>query len=148
MTNFKPDYASRSATMKTYNETLGQQVYDQIVYHPETWNQKSWGIGIGADCGTVACVAGWAVHLTGWKSISPSFRSGEVTKGYLASTVEVAGQYELGLSMNQAEYLFNSVRTRDQIEEFLLKPEVRAEFLHYDNGEDLEFLDQDENECE
>lgn len=34
-----------------------------IIKHPETWRQSSWI----SDCGTFACVAGWAAQLGGMK---------------------------------------------------------------------------------
>lgn len=47
-----------------------QQVLDQILNHPETWNQKSWH----TECGTQHCIAGWAQILGGYdiKEGSPS----------------------------------------------------------------------------
>lgn len=45
------------------NAELAYRVLDHIDAHPEQWRQ---GIYIGeAECGTVACFAGWAVLLSG-----------------------------------------------------------------------------------
>lgn len=47
----------------TPNAELAYRVLDHIDSHPEQWNQ---GLYIGkAECGTVACFAGWAVLLSG-----------------------------------------------------------------------------------
>lgn len=47
----------------TPNAALAYRVLDHIDAHPEQWNQ---GLYIGkAECGTVACFAGWACLLSG-----------------------------------------------------------------------------------
>lgn len=49
--------------MNAPNAELAYQVLDHIDAHPEQWDQ---GLYIGkAECGTVACFAGWAVLLSG-----------------------------------------------------------------------------------
>lgn len=49
--------------MTAPNAELAYRVVDHIDAHPELWNQ---GVYIGkAECGTVACFAGWAVLLAG-----------------------------------------------------------------------------------
>lgn len=56
--------------MTTPNAELAYKVLDHIDAHPELWRQD---IYIGkAECGTVACFAGWACILSGEK---PKFRS-------------------------------------------------------------------------
>lgn len=47
----------------TPNADLAYRVLDHIDEHPEQWDQGRW---IGkAECGTVACFAGWACLLSG-----------------------------------------------------------------------------------
>lgn len=49
--------------MTTPNAALAYQVLDHLDAHPQQWNQSRW---IGkAECGTVACFAGWACLLRG-----------------------------------------------------------------------------------
>ena len=45
------------------NWPLAWRVVEHIINHPETHNQ---GLYV-TPCGTAACVAGWAVALSGWK---------------------------------------------------------------------------------
>ena len=117
--------------MTTFNEDLGHEILDQIKDDPESWQQMSWGVHIGSDCGTVACVAGWAAHFTGWTSSDNRFMRNVVTKGDRQFSVRVVAQEELGLTDGQTLYLFDGVRDLEDIEEFLLKPEVRAEHEDY-----------------
>lgn len=49
--------------MTAPNAALAWAVLDHIDAHPEQWEQGRW---IGkAECGTVACFAGWTVLLSG-----------------------------------------------------------------------------------
>jgi hypothetical protein len=49
------------------NAELAWRVLDHIDVHPEQWNQ---GLYIGkAECGTVACFAGWTVLLSGARPV-------------------------------------------------------------------------------
>lgn len=111
---------------RVFNEELGQKILDQITAHPESWEQASWGRWIGSDCGTIACVAGWAVHFTGWKSNREIPQAHVVSKGDRVTSVQYAAQDELGLTDRQSEYLFGGGRDLGEIEEFLLKPEARV----------------------
>lgn len=52
-------------TAPTPNAALAYQVLDHIDAHPDLWRQCQW-IG-DAECGTVACFAGWACLLSGEK---------------------------------------------------------------------------------
>jgi len=45
------------------NAELAYRVLDHIDAHPEQWRQSQW-VGV-ADCGTIACFAGWTVLLSG-----------------------------------------------------------------------------------
>lgn len=58
--------------MTTPNAELAYKVLDHIDAHPEQWNQ---GVYIGkAECGTVACFAGWACLLSGEEPRFPDDR--------------------------------------------------------------------------
>ena len=43
----------------TLNKDLLERVAQQIEAHPETFDMQDW------DCGTTACIAGWAARLSG-----------------------------------------------------------------------------------
>lgn len=47
------------------NAELAWRVIDHIDAHPELWQQGQWIAN--AECGTVACFAGWACLLSGEK---------------------------------------------------------------------------------
>lgn len=40
------------------NIPLLRQIQAQIIQHPDTFEMRDW------DCGTAACIAGWAIRLT------------------------------------------------------------------------------------
>lgn len=64
-------------TAPTPNATLAYRVLDHIDAHPDQWNQ---GLYIGpADCGTVACFAGWTCLLSGEKAAYIDGRTGYST---------------------------------------------------------------------
>jgi len=46
------------------NEELFRAVADQIEQHPESYNQRS----IVGNCGTTACIAGWALAIAHFDS--------------------------------------------------------------------------------
>jgi len=58
-------------TEKIYNLTISQargkelaaEIVNVIKSNPDGHDQQSWGEG--TDCGTTACIAGWAAFLTG-----------------------------------------------------------------------------------
>jgi hypothetical protein len=56
-------------TPDTFNVELAEKVLDQITKHPETHDQRYY-TGYDVDCGTSACVAGWAVLLDHRTTIS------------------------------------------------------------------------------
>jgi len=83
-------------------------VADLIEAHPERWDQELWTgekkagpldeVGRGGDCGTTACVAGWAVRLTPTGTIPPETEA----------EWEEAGRDALGLSDDLAWVLFDA----------------------------------------
>jgi hypothetical protein len=115
-------------TAPTPNAELAYRVLDQIDAHPESWDQSTWWIA--RDCGTTACFAGWAVHLsggqitkktvTGWDLISTVVADG--LPGLNGEHVSYAAACLLGLGLEEefkeeAEglELFNGHNTRDDL---------------------------------
>lgn len=101
------------------NLELLNRVHKQIETQPDTWNQALWIQQ--ADCGTTACVAGWASLLSGWEPANqhPAFGVDMVEKQARRLHVQEAAWGELGLNEEQAAYLFNEYRTRKQIDRFV-----------------------------
>lgn len=108
-------------------------VRDQIRDHPETHDQGNWWhkaqytpIQPG-DCGTRACVAGWAVHFAHPKAMFFNWQSyvtlpdddSRVKSGFPRARRRVAiddlGREALGLTKTQAAYLFDGIRTYEDV---------------------------------
>lgn len=108
------------------NTDLLRRTLTQIEAHPETWDQKNWGIE--TDCGTAYCFAGWAVVLSDlpldWDLEEDEFENQRVVAnrtsedaplGFrLRSIFHVAKQL-LDLSMPQAEHLFHADNSLDEL---------------------------------
>jgi hypothetical protein len=103
----------------TPNAALAYQVIDHIDAHPEQWHQGTW---VGqADCGTIACFAGWAVLLSGYQvdedgdvSVSPS---GSATDLY-GEHVQEAADVLLGIGKREVEAygdLYDGLLTRYEL---------------------------------
>jgi hypothetical protein len=86
--------------LTTPNSELAYQVLDHIDAHPELWRQD---VYIGkAECGTVACFAGWACLLSGDK---PKFW------GQDWATVELVSA---GMVADRAQELLRADRHADE----------------------------------
>jgi hypothetical protein len=88
---------AKKPTKKTFprgNELL-RQVVNQIIKHPETWDQSNW------HCGSSHCVGGWAQVMGGRE---PD-----------AARVFEDARKLLGLSEGQASWLFYGGRTFEEI---------------------------------
>jgi hypothetical protein len=88
--------------MKTKNEPLrGEKLLkaavNQILAHPETWEQTLWH----SSCGTKHCIAGWCQILSG-KPAVPDLAKEEARAA-------------LGISPFEADYLFHGYRTLGEI---------------------------------
>lgn len=91
---------------------LAQKILDQITAHPETHAQDSWRSENGA-CGTMYCIAGWAVVLN-WQGGEGD--PGRLLDGRRAMARELntiphwgaLGQKLLGLDDEAADDLFFS----------------------------------------
>lgn len=106
----------------TPNADLMYQVIDQIDAHPELWDQGYWFTV--TDCGTAACVAGWACLLSGDKPFPLLQKLEDLPVGELVSYVDVKGwqvwardraQKLLGITDGQADALFNAENTREDL---------------------------------
>lgn len=92
-------------------------VLAQIEAHPETWDQSTW------RCQTGMCFAGWAAELSpdiqwtlGADAVSDeSYHDAEVTFDGCRTHVSFAAESVLGLSQDQADLLFASGNTLDEI---------------------------------
>lgn len=86
-----------------FNEELWHRIHDQITQYPESWDQSDWGHT--EECGTVACVAGWACALSGWEMTKAGFMINAATGATSFNTSGLA-QDLLGLTGEQAQQLF------------------------------------------
>lgn len=102
------------------NTALFERIAKILETFPEIYNQKNWGQAKPeAPCGTAFCIAGHAVHETGW---NPAF-SGDITSPYwmnspwrevarpkVQSAIEImsAARLELGLTEAEQKILFAS----------------------------------------
>lgn len=124
-----------------YGPETAQAVLDIIRKTPQKWNQEHWGkqeetTGAKNECGTTACVAGWANLLHGngmWvKDPRSSFETGwlvtEQPKPYswsnsealdfaaAANGIPVFAAEALGIRDNaSANWLFDFLRTRKEV---------------------------------
>lgn len=96
------------------NAELAYRVLDQIDADPKSWNQGAW------DCGTAACFAGWAVRLSGGKSVDQDNDTYVVDApaalGITGLPVDEAAVKLLGHSCDNSEGdLFEASNTREDL---------------------------------
>lgn len=90
-----------TAKKTTINTTLLRKIATQIQNRPNRYNQATFCTR--ESCGTVHCIAGWCLRLN-----RPKMSVGEFVKFEAVTHCgRVAGE-ELGLSDDQATYLFDS----------------------------------------
>lgn len=114
--------------MTAPNAELAYRVLDRIDAHPKQWDQGTWLYEKG-NCGTVACFAGWASTLAGYEPELGHWMTfhNETTRSALAMTspsgdrmdVREAARIELGISGEQADYLFAGGNTREDLGEYV-----------------------------
>lgn len=81
------------------NTELLEKVKAHILEEPRRYNQRTFGgTSDEAPCGTAACIAGWAAHLSGEIDLKTLRRGG--------STIEGIAQAALGLTYTEAHILF------------------------------------------
>lgn len=124
--------------MTTPNLPLLRQVREQIEKHPETWDQSLWF----SECGTAACVAGWAAALTGGrradfgeKHLSSSLLVAVpddheydvvVVKGQRLVFVDDRAQRLLGIDDKTGDELFNGNATMADVRRIMDEIEADA----------------------
>lgn len=85
------------------NHTLLNKIKKIIINNPKAFDMLDWWQEED-DCGTAACIAGWACNLSGWtRDLDDSF---QCTKGDARDSVPEVAQRELGLNRIQAVRLF------------------------------------------
>lgn len=133
-------------TAPTPNAELMWRVLDQIDAYPELWDQGYWFTV--TDCGTAACVAGWACLLSGDKPFPLLGKLEDLPVGEQVSYVDVQGwtrlarvraQELLGITEDQADALFHYENTRDVLgrlvaEIFGPRPKAIAAAYKLDTG--------------
>lgn len=105
----------------------------EIVRETGRWNQEFWWNGwfegdadevgvidarnsLNANaCGTTACVAGWATILHAPEGSKIDFNDNVVLPNGREIFADRYGREALGLSQDQAEYLFSAVREKAQV---------------------------------
>ena len=90
---------------------VAEKILDIITEEPDRWNQSEWyiesplhdGDDYTHECGTQACVAGWATVLTAGRKVlgAPSYFE--------------SGREALGLNECQADWLFFTERTKEEV---------------------------------
>ena len=78
-------------------ERLLKAAVNQILAHPETWNQSSW------HCGTQHCIAGWCQVLG---------------RGHQNENAGTEAMEDLGISLSERAWLFAGNRTLPEIYRF------------------------------
>lgn len=57
------DFRDPETPLTEDQQALRRAVAEHVTRHPETLNMGIWSLH--RPCGTVACIAGWAIHLSG-----------------------------------------------------------------------------------
>ena len=95
--NFPNQTKTPMNTQKLTGEKLIKTAVNQILQHPETWNQGNWH----SSCGTKHCIAGWCQILSG--------------KDQNSDTASSDAAEALGLTANEENWLFSAERTLSDI---------------------------------
>lgn len=119
-----------------------ERVLEQIIEHPETWNQWGWHTRYYYQCATSHCIGGWGQVLSG-RPANSDFARRDAREFF-------------DISSPQADYLFSPARTLDELKSFpedlasgqlveqrLIRPYLPHEkwFGFNDDGYDLDGLD-------
>lgn len=102
------------------NIALLREVIEQIEKTPNLWDQSSW-YNLDNECGTSYCVAGWVAVKRGHEPPQINLYEDdddiweiEKSPGEYVHVSEWS-EYELGLSEDQADWLFSGNRTLEEI---------------------------------
>lgn len=104
--------------MELAPEVLLKETYQEIIKHPEQHNQARWYSNeyIGdVVCSTAYCFAGMAVHLAYPKAIFASGDSVYCNAEMSAASIPELAAELLGLDSDQADMLFASNNTLENI---------------------------------
>lgn len=97
------------------------KVYDHIVAHPEEWRQGMWATK--TDCGTAYCFAGHAVTMT-HPNARPVWLGGHACRfadGSGFFPYDTVARAELGLSVREADCLFGSLNSLQDIHDLIMQ---------------------------
>lgn len=109
--------------MSAVNVELLTRTLDYIVAHPKEWNQRDW------RCGTAACFAGNAALLAGWQWIMPFGDPDQylMSRRLADGRCSTIAQSELGLTEDEAGWLFDGRNTLDDLIQMVESVAVIAE---------------------
>lgn len=130
------------------NELILRGAVDFIERHPEAHRQGEWlsipnevackassEVGKPWDCGTTGCLAGWVVSFDGWKPVFPKWAFDgprasvdEVTKDGKRALIMDAAKDILGITGEEAEYLFSAGRTVQEMRDFVETGKIRRNY--------------------
>lgn len=105
----------------TYNAPLLNKVMDHIEAHPELHQQQTWFSNYypsndPANCQTAACFAGWTALLTDTVQVRDDGLYVDLTyQGVAVYSLPELAMALLGLDRNEAQYLFQGDRTREEL---------------------------------
>lgn len=104
---------------------LADKVEGKIRFEPDLHKQDMWITKTSRvdGCDTTACVAGWAVLLSGLQPCFTEERNDchlawfvtESSEPYKMISISSEAKQRLGLSMKEAEWLFDAYRRRDEV---------------------------------
>jgi len=120
------------------NAALLRETLAYIQEHPESWNQRTWGMT--SECGTVACFAGWAAMLTDANLRPPAYdpmifqQFGSYPPWLIGSQfVDDFATTLLGLTEDQGVALFDSSNTMVEltalVEAIIANPNIEEDDL-------------------
>lgn len=106
------------------NVPLLRKVRDHIEEFPEEWAQTDWRVERRSGCGAAHCFGGWAVTLVGceWDKTTNRVSYGGEQRG-----VPQVARAILGLTLGEAELLFDWRNTMSDIDAVLAEIYARAE---------------------
>lgn len=99
------------------SQQLARDIVIQMTHHPETVDLMSWGKT--DECGTTACVAGWAALLSGHAKYDEHGLLGlfgTAQEEYGRSGFQSFGRHALGLDADLAYHLFHNTDETHAVE--------------------------------
>lgn len=99
------------------NVPLLRQTLDYIKTHPQEWDQEVWRQV--RPCGTVACFAGWACALNGDRFNPDDWDFVITDESGVSFPIEDRAREILGLTIGDADWLFDGGNTLDDLEQIV-----------------------------